>query len=462
MATIQLLFENQRNRQLLAEALADDHDVIEGTDSTDAFLDTEFDLCLLDGPAFRGQQETLAIKKERASPVFLPYLLFLGERDPEQASEEVWEHVDEVITTPIDREELTNRVANLLQRRDLSLELKRRQEFTEERFQTLFESTPDPIVVVTDEGIVTEVNDAFTRMFDVEREVVLDKHVTDLDVTPSESVEKLLLRVDEAVDTAADESEGTVEVTSATGDTHVTELNVDVVEELGDATERIGIFRDVTGREEYQQKLERQVEQLERFASVISHDLRDPLNTAQAKTRLAQRESDSEKLDELADVLDRMEGIIEDVLTLAKQGKAVGETSPVDLGAVVEAAWSTIDAPDEASLQPATELPTIDADEERLQALLENLLRNAIMHAGPDVTIGIGSLDGRHGFYVQDDGPGIPEDERDGVFEYGHTTAEEGTGIGLAIVKQIADAHGWEVSLGESPSGGARFEFVQR
>jgi len=462
MATIQLLFENQRNRQVLAEALAADHEVITGTESAEAFLDTDFDLCLLDGPAFRGQQDTLATRKERASPAFLPYLLFLGDRSPEQASKAVWELVDEVITAPIDREELTHRIANLLQRRDMSLELKRRQEFTEERFQTLFESTPDPIVVVTDEGIVTEVNDAFIRMFNRERETVVNEHVTDLDVSPSEAVERLLLRVDEAAGTAAGDPEGTVEVTSATGDTHVTELNVDVVEELGEATERIGIFRDVTGREEHQEALERQVKQLERFASVISHDLRDPLNTAIAKTRLIQRECESDKLDELIDVFDRMEALIEDVLTLAKQGKVVGETSPVELDTVAEAAWSTIDAPEEATLRFDTRVPMVDADEERLLALLENLFRNAVLHAGPDVTVEVGPLGGQFGFYVRDDGPGIPTAERDDVFEYGHTTAEEGTGIGLAIVKQIADAHGWDVALDESPAGGAQFEFVQR
>ena len=461
MATIQLLLENQRNQELLAEALASDHEVHTGTESVDAFLDTEFDLCLLDGRAFRGQQDTLAAKKEQASPVFLPYLLFLGEQNPEQASEEVWEHVDEVITTPIDHGELTNRVSNLLQRRDLSLELKKRQEFTEERFRTLFESTPDPILVVTDEGIVTEVNDAFTEMFDRKRETVLNKHVTDLEVTPTEPIERLLLRVDDGTNAETDQSASTVEVNSSKGSTHVTELNVDVVEELGDATERIGIFRDVTSREEYQQQLEQQVQQLERFASVISHDLRDPLNTAMAKTKLAQRESESDRLDELTDVLHRMEALIEDVLTLAKQGKVVGETNPLDLNVVVDAAWATIDAPEEATLQLDAELPMVDADAERLQALLENLLRNAIMHAGPDVTIEIGPLEDQHGFYLQDDGPGIAEDKRDDVFEYGHTTAHEGTGLGLAIVKQIADAHGWSVVVTESPSSGARFEFAQ-
>jgi PAS domain S-box-containing protein len=457
MAAIQLLVGDDSNRRLLADALGDDHEVREGARSAEAFLDAEFDLCVLDGAAFRGHEETLVERKARASPVFLPYLLLLGEDDPDHATGTVWERVDEVIDTPIGRAELENRVSNLLQRRDLSLELKRRQEFTEQRFRTLFESTPDPIVVVTDDGTVTEVNEAFTRMFDVDRTAVLDAHVTEIEATPTESVERLLLRIDET-----DATGQTVEVEAASGDRHVTELNVDVVEELGEATERIGIFRDVTGRERHQRELERQIEQLERFASLISHDLRDPLNTARAKADLARRECDSEKLAELDAVFDRMEHLVDDVLTLAKQGKIVGDTEPVALDDVVEAAWSTVVSPAEATLCRTRELPIVEADPERLQALLENLLRNAVVHGGPAVTVEVGPLEGRHGFYVADDGPGIPAAKREDAFEYGHTTAEEGTGLGLAIVRQIAEAHGWDVSLCESAAGGARFEFVHR
>jgi signal transduction histidine kinase len=74
------------------------------------------------------------------------------------------------------------------------------------------------------------------------------------------------------------------------------------------------------------------------------------------------------------------------------------------------------------------------------------------------VTVRVGRLDDREGFYVADDGPGIPPAERGSVFEQGYTSQEEGTGLGLAIVERIADAHGWAVAVTESDAGGSRFE----
>ena len=95
------------------------------------------------------------------------------------------------------------------------------------------------------------------------------------------------------------------------------------------------------------------------------------------------------------------------------------------------------------------------ADDSRLQELFENLFRNAVAH-GSDVTVTVGDLDG--GFSVADDGPGIPPEDRERVFDHGYSTRGRGTGFGLSIVQEIADAHGWEVAVTESDDGGARFE----
>jgi PAS domain S-box-containing protein len=139
-----------------------------------------------------------------------------------------------------------------------------------------------------------------------------------------------------------------------------------------------GIMRDISDRVQREEELERQNERLERFASIVSHDIREPLQTARATLAVA-RAGDESALDELDDVFDRMDALVGDVLTLAKEGETVGETDPVDLEGVVRDAWGTTDAGD-ASLAVDDDLPTVAADRERLRTLLENLFRNSVEH----------------------------------------------------------------------------------
>jgi len=220
--------------------------------------------------------------------------------------------------------------------------------------------------------------------------------------------------------------------------------------------------REITARKKRKQELEATNaeltatnEKLEQFASVISHDLRNPINVAKGHARLAEETGDEESFEKIEQSLDRMESIIDDVLTLARQGEGISETQSIDLEALVRNAWKHVES-EEATLEIAAE-GSIAADGDRLLQLLENCLRNAVEHGG-DVVIRVGSLP--DGFYIEDDGPGVPEDLRADIFESGTTTNTEGTGLGLSIVAEIADAHGWSVAATEGPDGGARFEFT--
>jgi signal transduction histidine kinase len=221
----------------------------------------------------------------------------------------------------------------------------------------------------------------------------------------------------------------------------------------------IGVATDVTGRRERERKLERQNERLEEFVSLVSHDLQNPLNVAAGRLELADEECESDHLDAAARALDRMDELIADLLRLAREGERVNEIESVALADVVEECWHNV-ATGEAELVVET-TRTIRADPGRLQHLLENLLRNAVEHGSTDgtsVTITVGDIDG--GFYVEDDGPGIPEAKRSRVFESGYSTSADGTGFGLAIVKEVAEAHEWSIRVTESADGGARFEIT--
>ena len=203
-------------------------------------------------------------------------------------------------------------------------------------------------------------------------------------------------------------------------------------------------------------ELTRERNRLEEFASVVSHDLRNPMNVARSRLELAGDECNSDHLGAVDDALDRMDALIEDVLAFARLGQQVVDAEPTDIGAVARRAWGSVSlAEADLTVEP---VPTLVADATRLQRLFENLFRNAVEHGPSDAHVTVGPLDDNTGFYVADDGPGIPESERETVFEHGHTTDEDGTGFGLAIVEEIAEAHGVSVAVTDSESGGARFE----
>ena len=219
------------------------------------------------------------------------------------------------------------------------------------------------------------------------------------------------------------------------------------------ALEQVERTEELRARE---RELSRQNDRLTEFASVVSHDLRNPLNVAQGRLELARDGRESDHLQEAANALDRMHALIEDLLRLAREGETASDVESVDVGEVARDCWRTIETASAQLRTPAER--TVVADRSRLRQLLENLVRNAVEHGGDGVTITVGDLP--DGFFVADDGPGIPAAERESVFDVGYTTSNEGTGFGLGIVQQVAMAHGWNVTVTDSADGGARFELT--
>jgi signal transduction histidine kinase len=222
------------------------------------------------------------------------------------------------------------------------------------------------------------------------------------------------------------------------------------------------VLHDVTDHQTRQAELEAENKQLEEFTSLISHDLRNPLDVAIGRTNAVREQLDDPELDthlaRTQDSHERMKQIITDVLTLARDGHRVTEAEPVPLETAATDAWSHVDT-NRASMTVDTQL-VLRADQQRLVRVFENLFRNAVEHGGDDVSIEIGRIEDDSGFFVADDGPGIDPGERSAIFEAGCTTRGDGTGLGLAIVAGIAEGHGWTVSVTESNEGGARFEFT--
>ncbi|MFA9504550.1 ATP-binding protein [Natrinema sp. H-ect1] len=262
---------------------------------------------------------------------------------------------------------------------------------------------------------------------------------------------------------------------------------------------------DITERKLLERRTQEQADRMESFATLLSHDLRNPLSVALAHTEMLELDDGVDLGDDgdenpLRASLERMESIIDEALLLTTID-AVEETELLALSRAVETAWTTVRT-DGASVDVVDDV-AIRADPSLLAHLFENLFRNAVEHsstspdsrtrqdavehAGDGLHIEIGALESTaadgdrddeaakaveggtrptdwsgeaadyDGFYVEDDGPGIPPDERERVFESGYSSAG-GSGFGLAIVSDVVDAHGWSIRVTSGRNGGARFE----
>ncbi|WP_137283830.1 PAS domain S-box protein [Halorussus salinisoli] len=245
-------------------------------------------------------------------------------------------------------------------------------------------------------------------------------------------------------------SYGVLAVTEADQETF--EMNAQDLVQLVAATAEAALKRT-----ERERRLQRQNERLDKFASMLAHELRNPVNIGQIYSRQLPNETYPEAVEYVTEAFDRIEEMIDVMLVLTRGREAVGERTPVELGDVAHDAWDDVDAPD-AALEVAID-DTIHADKTYVHHLFRNLFDNAVEHGGSDVTVTVGELS--TGFYVADDGVGIPPDERETVFREGYTTASEtgGTGLGLAFVKELAEVYGWDCQVTESDAGGAQFEF---
>ena len=334
---------------------------------------------------------------------------------------------------------------------------------TLEQIETLFDNAQDMLFIIEhldDEFIVKRVNQAFESATGLLNDDLRGKTPRELfGESRGQKIEnkyRQCIEKGESLsyeETLAEEQVPNKESPTDDGlvhwKTHITPVKMD-----GEVDRIVGATRDINEQKRREQELKRRNERLDEFTSIVSHDLRNPLNVVEGRLELGRDDCNSEHLADAADALDRCQALVNDTLTLARQGEQIGEMDSVDVSDVAEQSWQTV-VTESAELNTETSL-TISANSSSLQQLFENLYRNAIKHGGDDVTVRVGET--ANGFFVADTGPGIPESDWEDIFETGYSTTDSGTGFGLRIVKEIADGHGWEVSVVESQQGGARFE----
>ena len=292
-----------------------------------------------------------------------------------------------------------------------------------------------------------------TRAY-IHGETILANDLREYDITPADPEYLSALTVPIG-------GEGTFQTVSREADAF-DQTDAELAELLvGHAREALGRLERAESLRRQRERLRREYDRLDTFVGILSHDLRNPITVAQGRLDLAAETMEMEHLDVATDALARMEEMVEDVLTWAQEGQHVppDERRPVKLDDMGANCWQNVETSN-AALEVETEA-TILADESRLQHVLENLFRNSVEHGNAtsrDMTITVGEV--ADGFYVEDDGSGIPSEDRDDVFSFGYSSDDDGTGFGLTIVKEIVEAHEWEIAVTESASGGARFEIT--
>lgn len=331
----------------------------------------------------------------------------------------------------------------------------------QEKYRTLVEIAPSAIFLVDQQsGTIVEANDRAATLLGYDLGTLEGMNV--IAIHPSDDTdryEKLFERTitGGTVRTRTLDNGDPVCLETSTGIHIPVEIHAKTVQ-IDDREWIYAIVRDVTEQHEYERQLERQNDHLEDFANIVAHDLRNPLNVAQLRVGLAREELDSDHLPIASDALSRMEALVDDTLTLARQGQAITDPEEIDLTALLEQCWSIVDAAEATLVLDVESDVRVRGDRDRLRQVFENLFRNARDHADDPPTVTVSVTDS--GIRVDDDGPGIPPAKREDVFEAGYTTDPTGTGFGLAIIEKICAAHGWDVSVAENDSGGARFEIT--
>ncbi|MEZ3170114.1 response regulator [Halorubrum sp. RMP-47] len=378
----------------------------------------------------------------------LPFILYTGKGSEEIAAQAINAGVTGYLQKggPDQHRRLANRVKHAA--------TQYRAQIESERYSTVLRALDYPIYVVDDNAEFEYVNQAFVDLVGYNKEEIIGS-------APGK------VKTDEGVQQA---NEILAEIVSSTGP-EMRQFRVNIQTKGGDVVPcydhmaalpfdeefrgSVGILRDATREQKQREELIRQNDRLDEFTSIVSHDLRTPLQNAKTAAEMLRATNEEAHFDSLNQAHERMEQMIDELLTLAKEGELVVETESVDVSEIAAAAWESFNNLDDTLKLPDRAIH-LNGDTSRLRRLFENLFRNVDEHCESPVTVTIGTS--TDGFYIADDGAGLTVEAQNDIFDPGYTTATGGTGFGLTIVKRIVTAHGWEIEVSDSEHGGVRFD----
>ncbi len=366
------------------------------------------------------------------------------------------------------------------------------------RKNSILESSLDPIITINHEGMIVEFNRAAEQTFGHSREKVLGTRPSDVLFPPSLSAEHKS-RIERYLESGEGSMLGRrVEVTAsrANGEVFYAEMAM-MIGQINGAPVLSFFVRDISARKKaeeeqarYAAELERSNRDLEQFAYVASHDLQEPLRKIRAfgdrlevKCKDLLDETAQECVARMQNAAERMQELIEGLLTLSRVTRRAADFAQIDLGEIVAEVVSDLEAQIERvhGQVEVGKLPTIQAEPLQIRMLLQNLIANALKFHRPDepplVKVEAHYVlprEQRHSrrsladekcrITVEDNGIGFDQQYAErifGIFQRLHPRdVYEGTGIGLAICRRIVEYHGGQISAQGTPGEGAVFEVL--
>jgi PAS domain S-box-containing protein len=353
---------------------------------------------------------------------------------------------------------------------------------SERRFRSCFEHAAVGMAMISQDGKFLEVNSALAEITGYSPDELVRMSFTDIthpdEQERSEQLHKQLITGELPYITTEKR------YIRKTGDPIWVRLSASVVRDEGsNPMNTISLVEEITYRRQAEDALAAQAAELARsnadlqqFAWVTSHDLREPIRTLIAFSQLLQTryrnnldEQGAQALDFIQTSAKRMDSLVRDLLTYSRVVNTEQQAfSRVSLNSALDWAVSNMQATikDAHAIVRSADLPEVVGDEVQLVQLLQNLLSNAVKYAmrpDPVVEITAAVLDGEVEVSVKDNGAGIDPRYHErvfGLFKRLHGADVQGTGLGLAICRKIVERHGGRIWVESQPGQGATFKFT--
>ena len=260
------------------------------------------------------------------------------------------------------------------------------------------------------------------------------------------------------------------------GTTYPVEIYLQLID-TGDAAVFLAVVNDITNRKQAEKELQDKNAELERFAYTVSHDLKSPIITIKGFTGALEKDllkgnygRMAGDLKRVSDAADKMDALLRDLLELSTIGHVINAVEMVDMNLLADFVLEQLAGSmkvNNLNIEVQKGLPQVLCDRLRMAEVLQNLMENAIRYIGdqsdPEILFGMREEDGVNIFFVQDNGIGIDEKYHQLIFGlFNKLDAKSGgTGVGLALVKRIIEAHGGKIWVeSEGVGKGSRFCFT--